>query len=96
MKTWGVEPLQATSGHSYCLLLGNGRGEGAGRGQGAGLLGKEVLPAGGPGLSGKLQILYSRKRGFTVPAEPALPSPAVNSQQTGSRGGQNPRSASAV
>lgn len=68
---------------------------GAGRGQGAGLLGKEVPPAGGPGEDGRLQVLYSRKQGFTVPAQPS-PAPAVNSQQTGSHRGQNLRSASAV
>lgn len=30
-----------------------------------------MLPAGGPGKNEKLQILYSGKQGFTVPAEPS-------------------------
>lgn len=71
MRLGGVNPCKLPLGTTIACCWGFGRGEGAGRGQGAGLLGKEVLPAGGPGFNGKLQILYSRKQGFTVPAEPS-------------------------
>lgn len=79
------------------VLLGREGVGGAGRGQGAGLLGKEVPPTGGPWRGGKAADFVFKETRLHC-ASRAQPSrvPAVNSQQTGSHGRQNPRSASAI
>lgn len=41
-------------------------------------------------MNGKLQVLYSREQGFTVPAEPSPARLPVNSQQPGSREDKTP------
>lgn len=80
-----------------CWGIGRAGGWGAGGAQRAGLLGKEVPPAGGPWPASKAADFVFKETRLHC-ASGAQPSrvPAVNSQQTGSQAGQNPRSASAV